>query len=110
MAVSSVGMLGEGITQGTSVSSQYMSRDQPSIGTISSSAPMLEMLVEQARELGDGHAVAHRHAKLPDEGLVARLQRRPFHLDAADRIGPVADDDGEAWRARRRAGNSPWCR
>ena len=40
MAVSSVGMFGEGITQGRSVASQYISRDQPSMGTISSLALM----------------------------------------------------------------------
>jgi hypothetical protein len=32
-------MLGEGITHGTAVSSQYIPRDQPSIGTTSSVAP-----------------------------------------------------------------------
>ena len=38
------------------------------------------MLVEQPSKLGDGHAVAHRHAELADEGLESRLERRPFHL------------------------------
>ena len=39
MAVSSVGILGEGMTQGRSVASQYMPRDHPSMGTTSSAAP-----------------------------------------------------------------------
>ena len=34
--------------------------------------------------------------KQADEGLVAGLQRRSFHRDAADRIRAVADDDGDA--------------
>ncbi len=54
------------------------------------------MLVEQKRELGDGHAVPHRDGKLPDERLVARLQHRPFNRDPADGIGTVAHDDGKA--------------
>ena len=40
MAVSSVGMLGEGITHGSPVWSAYMSRRQPSIATTSSWAPI----------------------------------------------------------------------
>ena len=55
----------------------------------------LEMLVEQARELGDGHAVAHRHAKQADEGFITGLERRPLHVDPADRIGAIANDDGK---------------
>ena len=37
MAVSSVGMFGEGITQGSPVSSKYMARRQPSHATTVSS-------------------------------------------------------------------------
>ena len=39
MAVSSVGMFGEGITHGTPVWSHHCPRDQPSMGTTSSCAP-----------------------------------------------------------------------
>ena len=39
MAVSSVGMLGDGSTHGTSVSSQNIWRDQPLIGSTVRSAP-----------------------------------------------------------------------
>ena len=40
MALSSVGTFGDGSTHGTSVSSQYIARDHPSIATTSSSAPI----------------------------------------------------------------------
>ena len=40
MAVSRVGILGEGMTQGISVASKYISRDQPFMGMTSSGAPM----------------------------------------------------------------------
>ena len=93
MAVSSVGMFGDGITQGRSgrvpihVARPALHRHDFELGADA------VMLVEQPRKLGNGHAVAHRHAELADEGLKPRLQRRPFDLDAADRIRPVADDD-----------------
>ena len=40
MAVSSVGMFGDGMTHGKSVASEYISRRQPSIFTTSSDAPI----------------------------------------------------------------------
>ena len=58
------------------------------------------MLVEQPRKLGDGHAVAHGHAELADEGLKAWFERRSFNLHPADGIGPVADDDRQAMTRR----------
>ena len=60
MAVSSVGMFGDGITHGSPVASKYMSRRQPSIGTTSRSAPMPNSVVEEPRQLADRHAVPHR--------------------------------------------------
>jgi hypothetical protein len=58
------------------------------------------VLVEQRRQLADGHAVPHRNRKLADERLEPRLEHRAFDVDAADRIRPVAHDDGQAMRAR----------
>ena len=74
MAVSSVGMLGDGITHGRSVWSAYMSRRQPSIATTSSWRADREGVVEQPRQLADGHAVAHRNRELSDERLESRRQ------------------------------------
>ena len=96
MAVSSVGMLGDGITHGRSVASAYMSplpslhlhdlerRTQP------------EMLVEQPRELADGHPVAHRYRELADERFEPLDEQRPFDVVAADRVWPIAHDDRNA--------------
>ena len=80
MAVSSVGMLGDGITQGTigrvpiHVARPALHRHDFELGVDA------VMLVEQPRKLGDGHAVAHRHAELADEEFKAGLERRPFDL------------------------------
>ena len=58
------------------------------------------MLVEQPRQLADRHAVAHGHAVKPDKGFVAGLQGWAFDGDAADRIGPIADDDRDSGTRR----------
>ena len=58
--------------------------------------PDAEVLVEQPRQLADRHAVARRNGELADEGLAARLERDALDVDAADRIGPIADDDLDA--------------
>ncbi len=58
------------------------------------------MLIEEPGELGDGHAVAHGHAELADEGLKSGLERRSFDLAAADGVGAVAHDDGEPMTRR----------
>ena len=59
------------------------------------------MLVEQARELADGHAVAHRNRVEADERFEAVHQHRPFDFGSADRIGPIADDDLDVVACRR---------
>ena len=96
MAVSSVGMLGEGITQG-----------RPVVVPIHVARPALH---RHDLELGaEARCSLNSRASSPtvmpwrigmriqpDEGFVARLQRRTFDRDAADRIGAVADDDGDA--------------
>ena len=48
MAVSSVGMFGDGMTHGRPVSSKYIPRDQPSISTTWRSAPMPKCVLKSA--------------------------------------------------------------
>ena len=93
-------MFGDGMTQGSRVWSQYMSRCHRSIGAISSVAPMPKCIVEEPRQLADRHPVAHRDRELADERLEARHQRRALDLDAANRIRPIADDDRDAVAGR----------
>ena len=95
MAVSRVGILGEGITQGPVVVPIHVARPALHRHHLELGAEAM-VLVEQPRQLADRHAVAHGHAIKPDEGFVAGLQGRAFDGDAADRIGPVADDDRDS--------------
>ena len=59
------------------------------------------MFVEQACQLADRHAMAHRNREHPDKRLEARDEDRPFDLRAADRVGPIADDDLQPAALRR---------
>ena len=77
-----------------------MSRRQPSIGTTSRSAPMPKWSLKRRAispivmpcRIGIGiHA---------DERLETRHEHHAFDLRAADRVGPVADDDLQAVLAR----------
>jgi hypothetical protein len=68
-------MLGEGITQGRPVLSAYISRRHPFI------------LI-----LANRHTVPHGNRKLADERLESPCKKRPFNLDAANRIRPIAHD------------------
>jgi len=52
--LSGVGMLGDGITHGASVSANQHSLDHPSIGTTSSSQLISKMIIEQVGELTMG--------------------------------------------------------
>ena len=85
-------MFGDGMTHGTSVvvvihlAPPALHRHDLEVGADA------EVLVEQARQLADRHAVPHRDRVQADERLEAVDQHRPFDCDAADRIRPVADD------------------
>jgi hypothetical protein len=59
-----------------------------------------ESLVEQPRQLADRHAVPHGQLVQADERLVAFLEHRSFDGDAADRIGPIADNHRQASSCR----------
>ena len=91
MAVSSVGTLGEGSTQGRSV-----------VVPVHVARPALhghhlelgaDPLVEVERQLGDGHPVPHRHAELADEDSRSPARASAPRPAPADGIGPVGDDD-----------------
>ena len=102
MAVSSVGMFGDGITQGSPVSSKYMSRDQPSIVHHAEVRADAEVRVEERGQLADRHAVPHRDREEADERLEPGLEHRALDRLAADRVRPVAHDDREPVRAAAR--------
>ena len=85
-------MFGDGITHGTSgvvvihLPLPAVHRHDFEVGADA------EVIVEEPRELADRHPVPHRDRVLADERLEAANQHRPFDVDAADRVGPVADD------------------
>ena len=90
MAVSSVGMFGDGITHGSAglvgvhVAPPALHRHDLERGADA------EVLVEEPRQLADRHAVPHRDRELADERLEARhehraLRRRRRRSDWADR-------------------------
>ena len=101
MALSSVGMFGDGNTQGKPVSSQYIAAppaahlDHLDVGADA------KVLVEQSRQLADRHSMTRGDRELADERLASWLQGDPFHFDPANRIRPIADDDLDAMLARR---------
>ena len=101
VAVSTVGMFGEGRTQGASVSSIHIARVQPSMGTTSSCAADAVGLVEEAGQLAGGHAVARGDREEADEGGEGGVEDVAGHRLPADRVGAVADDHALAQRARR---------
>ncbi len=103
-------MFGDGITKGRPVCVEVHRRATSPASRRPRAGADLEVLVEEARQLADRHAVAHRDRELPDERLVAWHEHRPLDVDAADRIRPVAHDDGDAVLARTRAGSWPSCR
>ena len=57
---------------------------------------MPHALVEEPRELGNRHPVAHRDRKLADERLEAFHEHRTVDLLAADGIRAIGDDDRHA--------------
>ena len=107
MAVSIVGMFGEGITQGSPVVSQYSSRVQPSMAIDLEVRAETERVVEQPRQLPDGHPVPQRNRIQADERLEPALEHRPFDRHAPDGIRPIAHDDRhlEARRALQAVGH-----
>ena len=96
-SLSSVGMFGDGITHGRPVSSKYISRRQPSIGTTSSAAPMPNSSLNSRASspivmpwrIGIGNCPTN-----DVEGSAAAAC--PSTAIAADRVRPVAHDDPDA--------------
>ena len=93
-------MFGDGITHGAPVSSQYLLTTPAFHPHDFQRRAETKALVEELRELADGHAVAHRDRILADERLEAGFEHRALDLDAADRVRPVAHDHRHAMASR----------
>ena len=95
MAVSSVGMFGDGRTHGRPVASKY-DRPLPAFhrddvhGRVEA-----EVIVEEPGGFADRQPVPHRDRKLTDEGRIGGVEGRAFDVFAVDRVGPIADDDAD---------------
>ena len=66
-------------------------------GQVGADAPLA---VEQPRQLADRQAVADRHRQVADEAVAAGVLRRPFDVEAVDRVRPIEHDDRQLARRR----------
>ena len=72
--------------------------DDPQIEVVETGQQLLAL--DQASQLADRHAVHDRDGVLADEGGELRLEHEARHILAAERIGPVEHDEGNARRGR----------
>ncbi len=84
-----VGMFGEGITQGSPVSPQSISRRQPPGGDDVELAAHAPLPREPAGQLPGRHPVAHGHRLQPHEGGPLGAQGVPLHRGAAQGVRAV---------------------
>ena len=93
-------MFGDGITHGSPVSSKYIDRRQPSIGTTSSAAPMPKCSLNSRASSPIVMPCRIGIGNCPTNDAYAGIEHRPFDVLAADRVRPIAHDDADAVPAR----------
>ena len=88
-------MLGDGSTQGSPVSGEAPAPPPALAGHHLEVEVEPPLLAEERRQLAHRHAVADGQVVHAAEALEPGAQRRPLHLPAADRVGPVEHHEAQ---------------